>query len=76
MSASCSGELPGIPQVMSQSFDSPGLMYSPERKDSLKEKEKVQGKGYWLFSILYVRLPIVYPIKEHYFYHTKNELTI
>ncbi|KAL0879239.1 hypothetical protein ABMA27_003020 [Loxostege sticticalis] len=39
MSMSCSGDIPGIPQAMSQSFDSPGLMYG-EKRDSLKEKER------------------------------------
>ncbi|RVE46327.1 hypothetical protein evm_009046 [Chilo suppressalis] len=38
MSMSCSGDIASVPQVMSQSFDSPGLMYATEKKD--KEKEK------------------------------------
>lgn len=40
MSSSLCGDLPGIPSVMSQSFDSPGIMYSTEKRE--KEKEKIQ----------------------------------
>ncbi|XP_063831764.1 centrosomal protein of 97 kDa [Ostrinia nubilalis] len=39
MSASYSGDIP-IPSAMSQSFDSPGLMYGGEKRDNGKEKEK------------------------------------
>ncbi|XP_049878647.1 centrosomal protein of 97 kDa [Pectinophora gossypiella] len=38
MSMSCSGDIGGLPAPMSQSFDSPGLMYSMEKRDSLKDK--------------------------------------
>lgn len=45
MTSSLCGDLPGIPTAMSQSFDSPGLMYATEKRDSAREKEreKVQG---------------------------------
>ncbi|XP_075982074.1 centrosomal protein 97kDa [Anticarsia gemmatalis] len=39
MSSSLCGDLPGIPTAMSQSFDSPGLMYATEKRE--KEKEKI-----------------------------------
>ncbi|CAB3251138.1 unnamed protein product [Arctia plantaginis] len=39
MSSSLCGDLPGIPTAMSQSFDSPGLLYMTEKRD--KEREKI-----------------------------------
>ncbi|CAH0746404.1 unnamed protein product [Diatraea saccharalis] len=45
MSMSCSGDIAGVPQVMSQSFDSPGLMYALEKKDKEKEKEKTSEQS-------------------------------
>ncbi|KAF9422084.1 hypothetical protein HW555_002105 [Spodoptera exigua] len=40
MSSSLCGDLPGIPTAMSQSFDSPGIMYATEKRDGTREKEK------------------------------------
>ncbi|KAJ8728984.1 hypothetical protein PYW07_006680 [Mythimna separata] len=40
MTSSLCGDLPGIPTAMSQSFDSPGLMYATEKRDSAREKER------------------------------------
>ncbi|PZC72210.1 hypothetical protein B5X24_HaOG211764 [Helicoverpa armigera] len=43
MTSSLCGDLQAIPTAMSQSFDSPGLMYATEKRDVReKEKEKVQ----------------------------------
>ncbi|CAB3241721.1 unnamed protein product [Arctia plantaginis] len=39
MSSSLCGDLPGIHTAMSQSFDSPGLLYMTEKRD--KEREKI-----------------------------------
>ncbi|XP_022823662.1 centrosomal protein of 97 kDa isoform X1 [Spodoptera litura] len=40
MSSSLCGDLSGIPTAMSQSFDSPSMMYSADKRDSTREKEK------------------------------------
>ncbi|XP_026724789.1 centrosomal protein of 97 kDa isoform X2 [Trichoplusia ni] len=40
MTSSLCGDLPSIPTAMSQSFDSPGLMYATEKQNSSREKER------------------------------------
>lgn len=53
MSMSCSGDInvnSGIPQAMSQSFDSPGLMYSMNKKQGDGEKE-IRSSGYYAFFV-------------------------